>query len=253
MCVASSIGAVSVVQAKELSRQFRMPVTMNVSMQATECTNSPGPQITLEGEMALAGLGLDMIFTNNVKGTHIFDNATSIEAVAVPANQAVSIPKQPVLGGVGGNPFIWLQLFDQNGLALTSEIYMGRCVQGLLQPGSQAFGLPVVATVRLETSECSNNPGPYITMDGDMVMSGLNAQLIFRNNDNPVGGPHSATDETRMNMVLLPPGLTEEFPKQPVLGGVGGNPYIWAQFLQDNGDTIGKKVLMGRCVQLSQQ
>ncbi|HZE89601.1 MAG TPA: hypothetical protein VE404_08640 [Verrucomicrobiae bacterium] len=244
-------GAVGVTHASSITRQFNLPVTMNLSASATQCSNAPGPQITLQGTLALGGLGMDMIFKNNVKGTHTYTTISDIEVEVVPAGGSVTLPKQPVLGGVGGNPFIWLQLLDENHHALTSEIYLGRCVQGSFGEYQQ-FALPAVATASLATSDCSNNPGPYITMDGEMKLSGLNGQLIFRNNDNPVGGPHSATDEVRMNVVLLPAGQTISFPKQPVLGGVGGNPWIFAQFLQENGDAVGNEALMGRCVQLSQ-
>jgi len=41
-----------------------------------------------------------------------------------------------------------------------------------------------------------------------------------------------------------------QFPKQPVLGGVGGNPWISVQFLQGDGSAIGSEELLGRCVQL---
>jgi hypothetical protein len=245
------IGATAVSRASEINRQFQLPATMNLSAAMTGCANSPGPQITLQGEMTLAGLGLDIIFRNNVEGTHTYTVPTMVEAEAVPAGQGVSIPKQPVLGGIGGNPFIWLQLFDEDGRAMTSEVYLGRCVEG--QTSYRAdLALPASASAQITTAECSNSPGPSITIDGEMALSGINAQLIFRNNDNPVGGPHIASDTTRMNLVLLPAGQSITFPKQPVLGGVGGNPWISLQFVQDNGDRIGKEALMGRCVQLEQ-
>lgn len=41
-----------------------------------------------------------------------------------------------------------------------------------------------------------------------------------------------------------------ELPKQPVQGGVGGNPWISVQLLGGAGDLIGTEVLLGHCVQL---
>lgn len=81
---------------------------------------------------------------------------------------------------------------------------------------------------------------------------GIDARIVFRNNDNPVGGPHDADEETVVEVELVPPGHTIQFPKQPVQGGVGGNPWIFAQFEQGNGDPIGDETLIGRCVQLSE-
>jgi hypothetical protein len=34
-----------------------------------------------------------------------------------------------VEGGVGGNPWFWIQLRDDQGAALGEEILVGRCVQ----------------------------------------------------------------------------------------------------------------------------
>jgi len=99
--------------------------------------------------------------------------------------------------------------------------------------------------------DCTNNPGPYITLSGALTLNaGVSAKLIFRNNDNPVGGPHEADVTTSVKLEILPPGTTIQFPKQPVLGGVGGNPWIYLQFLTGGGATIGAEYLIGRCVQL---
>jgi len=43
-----------------------------------------------------------------------------------------------------------------------------------------------------------------------------------------------------------------EVPKRPVLGGVGGNPWISVLFRSGSGNPIGSQFLLGRCVQLSQ-
>lgn len=41
-----------------------------------------------------------------------------------------------------------------------------------------------------------------------------------------------ADEETVVEVEIVPPGHTIQFPKQPVQGGVGGNPWIYAQFEQ---------------------
>ncbi len=233
-----------------VSRSFSMPVVLTASMGASECTNSTGPRITMEAEMALGGLGADIIFSNNAKGTHTYTDGMVVEAGLVGAGETMVLPKQPVLGGVGGNPFMWVQITDEGGTPMTSEIFLGRCVQGTFAT-QIPLSLPVTAAALISTSDCSNNPGPYITLDGDMtIQPGLNARLIFRNNDNPVEGPHGNVQGMAVEVGLLPPGESIQFPKQPVLGGVGGNPWISVQFEQGNGDPIGPQTRLGRCVQL---
>jgi hypothetical protein len=54
-----------------------------------------------------------------------------------------------------------------------------------------------------------------------------------------------------VDVTLAASGTSLRFPKQPVLGGVGGNPLIYAQFLQADGTPIGSEALLGRCVQLA--
>lgn len=235
--------------AQHVSTTFSMPVRLQAALETSGCDNSPGPQITLSGALELGGLGMDLIFRNNEKGTHTYTDGQVVEAIGVPAGERITIPKQPVLGGVGGNPFIWIQLTDASGRAMTNEIYLGRCVQGTTSVAAD-FTLPSTALAAITATECSNSPGPYITLNGQMEVGGLGARLIFRNNDNPAGGPHKADDSIVVEATLLPAqGIT--FPKQPVLGGVGGNPWISLLFKQGSGEAIGNEFLIGRCEQLS--
>ena len=234
------------------SLDFAMPVSVHTTTNAT-CDNSPGPYITVNGGLALAGLGTRMIFTNNEKGTHTFTDQNSATVTVIPSGDAITIPKQPVLGGVGGNPFIWLQFTDDHDSPLTGEIFLGRCVQGLNANANADLSLAAHAVASFDASGCYNNPGPTITLSGEFaVKPGLGARMIFRNNDNPVGGPHEFDDATISRVQLLPPGETVSFPKQPVLGGVGGNPWIWFQFLSGTGTSLMDPALVGRCVQLNQ-
>lgn len=236
----------------EVTRTFDMPVRATASAEMSGCDNSPGPYITLSGDLALGGLGSRLTFRNNAKGTHEYSNEAQVELVVVPAGESITIPKQPVLGGTGGNPFIWLQFTDSDGAAVSGEIYLGRCVQGLTVDASADFASLARALASIAVESCENSPGPYIRFGGELgIRSGVNANVIFRNNDNPVGGPHEATEQTVVTVRLLPPGHTITFPKQPVLGGVGGNPWISFAFLSASGALIGDEALIGRCEQLS--
>ncbi|HXI33875.1 MAG TPA: hypothetical protein VNH63_07315 [Gemmatimonadales bacterium] len=238
--------------SQPMSLAFSMPVTVHTSTNMSTCDNSPGPYITISGGVALSGLGTRLAFTNNEKGTHTYTDQNSATLTVIPAGQSITIPKQPVLGGVGGNPFIWIQLTDDRDTPLTNEIYLGRCVQGVTKDVDANFSLPANAVASIATEGCYNNPGPTITLSGDFTLRpGLGARMIFRNNDNPVGGPHEFDDATVVRANLVPPGEDVSFPKQPVLGGVGGNPWIWFQFLSASGADLMDPALVGRCVQLN--
>jgi hypothetical protein len=233
---------------KQVAKTFNMPVHVQAAIGLSGCENAPGPEITLDGNVELGGMIVEMIFRNNVKGTHTYTDESKTDVVVVPQGGSLEIPKQPVLGGVGGNPFIWIQLIDASGNALSDEIYLGRCVQGSFNVDAN-LPAQVAAVADFSALDCSNNTGPYITVEGNMGFTkGINARFIFRNNDNPVGGPHEAIRYA--DVAIIPAGLTLQFPKQPVLGGVGGNPLIYTLFEQGDGTAIGNEVLLGRCVQL---
>jgi hypothetical protein len=204
--------------------------------------------VTLSGDLVLGGLKVAAIFRNNQKGTHTRIEEVTYNGELLPPGQAISIPKQPVRGGAGGNPFVWVQFLDGYGKAVTAEIYLGRCVQGLAAPVNPAFALSTLATSNTNVS-CSNNPGPWITVSGNLVLPGLKVRYIFRNSDNPVGGPHKA--DIIIDTSLIAAGTPIVFPKQPSLGGVGGNPWIYTQFLYSDGSPASDEYLIGRCVQLS--
>ena len=236
----------------EFTRSFGMPVRAMTFANVSGCDNSPGPYITLEGEIALGGLGSRLIFRNNDKGTHEYTDESHTDLVVVPAGDRVVLPKQPVQGGVGGNPFIWIKFEDDRGAALSDEIYLGRCVQGFRKDVTANYPALAAALARLSVADCANSPGPTITLDGNLTLrSGLDAKLIFRNNDNPVGGPHEAGADAVVRVRLLPPGHVIQFPKQPSRGGVGGNPWIWFGFLDGAGAPLHEPELLGRCEQLS--
>jgi hypothetical protein len=226
-----------------------IPVSVVGALTAEDCSNNPGPYITLEGAAVLGGFGVEMTFTNNLKGTHEYTADNKVDITLSPAGQSITIPKQPVLGGTGGNPFIWIQFVGGDGTPVSDEIYIGRCVQGSRYGFSHAQATSGSAFANFEVTSCENSPGPYINMDAGIGYEGLGVQVIFRNNDNPVGGPHEATRSKALT--VIPSGLSYTFPKQPVMGGVGGNPWIFAGFTDGVGTALGEATLLGRCEQLS--
>lgn len=237
------LGAGQLRADQQLSFGFEMPLQVKATVNETGCDNSPGPEITLEGEIALGGMKAQLIFQNNVKGTHTTSVTYSTNVVLALPGGALTIPKQPVRGGVGGNPWIWIQFIDANGAALSDEIYLGRCVQGLNV--TKDFLNTVAANTTITGGDCNNKGGPTITFGGTLSLSGMKARFIFRNNEK---GVHTA--EAVADVALILNGTPVTIPKQPVRGGAGGNPLIWVQFLQGNDIPIGQPVFLGRCNQI---
>ena len=230
-----------------------IPALLQGSVASWDCQNSPGPWITFEGSIVLAGVNVELVFRNNINR----DVHTRVEdvqiAAAITANEKIVIPKQPSHvfldgegTGVGGNPWISVQLIDRNGAALTGEILLGRCVQGAFNPTAD-FSAAAFAQAVLEVLDCTNNPGPFINVSGSVSFSGVKARFIFRNQRTD-GAPHEAI--ATVDLTGIQEGFTLRFPKQPVLGGVGGNPWISVRFADGSGNALGEEILLGRCVQL---
>ena len=116
--------ATNAVGVESVSANIPMSLQASIDAASSGCTNAPGPQVTLSGELALGGLETKMIFQNNVQGTHTHEDTSTATAVVIPAGESISIPKQPAYGGTGGNPWIWLQFTDVNGKggALTDPV-----------------------------------------------------------------------------------------------------------------------------------
>ena len=253
----ATLGATPFAHAvQSVSTSVSLPVALQGTLSTFDCSNSPGPRITFEGEISLSGVNIQLIFRNQRTAGAPHELIQDVQiAQGIVAGQKIVIPKQPSQAfaggsgtGVGGNPFIWMQLLDTNGKALTGEMFLGRCVQGLFNPSAD-FLTPVTAQAIVEVLDCTNNPGPFINVSGSASFSpGVKVRFIFRNNDNPVGGPHEAS--ALADVTLVSNGFTLEFPKQPVLGGVGGNPWISVQAADGNGNPLGNEFLLGRCVQL---
>ena len=243
LCLAAGALAITQTQAADISASLSLPTHCNLLINETGCNNSGGPQVTIEGEIVLGDVCAKVIFSNNAKGTHTAEVVSEAEVV-LSLGEKITIPKQPSRGGVGGNPHIWIQFTDGDGDALSEEVYLGRCVQGLNV--SADLLNEALAHLTVAATGCSNKGGPWITLDGTLTLSGLNAKLIFRNN---LKGTHTA--EAATEVTLISEGEEIVLPKQPSRGGVGGNPLISVQFIEcESGDAITDPVLLGRCNRL---
>jgi hypothetical protein len=235
------------VYKKGVNVDFGMAARATVQAEAGGCSNNPGPYITLTGELALGGVNAKLVFTNNAKFTHVHEEDTVVDVVLLPAGETIRFAKQPPLGGAGGNPWIYLAFTDGDGGYYSDPQLLGRCVQGLFATALD-LDIPSSASAHVKTGGCSNHPGPFITLDGELAIGGLDAQLIFTNN---AKFTHVHKEDIVVDIVIIPAGETIKFAKQPPLGGVGGNPHIYLQFTDGVGAGLSDLMYLGRCVQLS--
>jgi len=123
---------------------------------------------------------------------------------------------------------------------------LGRCVQGL-SSSSLDFDIPTGAKLDVTSNACSNSPGPYINLNGELGLGGLCARLILTNN---AKFTHETSADVVVDIVLVPEGQKITFAKQPPLGGAGGNPLFFIQFLSGSGKVLNNPLFLGRCNQL---
>ena len=210
---------------------------------ASDCDNA-GASVTLSGTLAIDGLDARFTFSNNAKGTHTSTADTSISAIDLAAGGSFSVPKSPHRGGVGGNPYIWVQLVDDQANALSDEIFMGRCKQGLTDAEAAAF---VSATIALDVhgESCSGKGGSTVTIAGTMSYPGVHARVIFRSANDKWSAEETSTDDIS---IVLASDVT--IPKQPVRGGSGGNPLVSLQLFDSDGSPLASPTSPLRCTDL---
>ncbi len=231
----------------DVSASFGLRAHATLQAETGGCSNNPGPYITLTGEVALSGLSGKLIFSNNAIFTHTHEEDVDASVVLVPAGETIKFAKQPPLGGAGGNPWIYLVFTDADGDYYTNPMLLGRCVQGLFATSLDLL-VPSDASATITTGGCTNHPGPYITLDGELAIGGLNAQLIFTNNRKFT---HVHEEDVVVSIVIIPEGESITFAKQPPLDGAGGNPHIFFEFTDEDGNALSNMFYLGRCVQLS--
>jgi len=242
---ALTLGLAATASAASFSANVKQNARVSLTATPSGCENNPGPYITLNGQLSLSGVTARIILSNNAKFTHSASSDVSADVVLVPAGESIRIAKQPSRGGVGGNPWIYFQFTDCKGGTVGSPIKLGRCVQGLGNVNGN-FPIPTAIAAAL-TGGCSNSPGPFITLGGDLRMGGLCGQIILTNN---AKFTHAATEDVVVDVTLLEDGKVITFAKQPPLGGAGGNPHIYVQFLSGTGESLCSPIYIGRCVQL---
>jgi len=205
--IMSFVVAPAVQALNQVTTNLSEPMNLQATVSTFDCTNNPGPWINFEGAVTLAGLDVQLVFRNNINKdvhTRVEDVQT---VVGVTTGVTIRIPKQPshpfeggTGTGAGGNPWISIQLVDDNGKPLSGEVLLGRCVQGAFNP-SVDFSASVIAQAIIETLDCTNNPGPHINVSGSMSVSpGVKARIIFRNQraDDRDGGRDAVLERVRV-------------------------------------------------------
>jgi hypothetical protein len=234
---------VAVTSTNHVAGKVGLPSSLVLRTSATGCLNHPGPFITVEGELTLAGLGAKVIIKNNVQGTHTAEARAEANIEITPKEDKIIIPKGGKYG-VGGNPLIALQIFDDYDKPIGGRIELGRCNK-LLPVFKVDFSLLSDVYFDVGMGDCMNQGGPNIKITGALTLGGVKAKLYFQNN---VKGTRSASEEVEVALVVYPKGNAIVFDKSPRWGnGAGGNPLVFTKLLDYAGNPITDEIFIGRC------
>ena len=246
--VAAAVAAVAVdspaarAQPAEMGAEVGIPAMVELDVLDSNCDNS-GSTVEVSGSMSVLGQSVRIVLRNNAKGTHTATIVDELKVEVAPMEDSIEFPKQPVRGGVGGNPWISVQ-FESGGTALTAPIIVGRCVQGASMHVRHDLTLPTDMAMLLTSLDCSNK-GSSLSLDTSSASAGLDAVLLFDNNINKVVHRQKADAEAT---VTLAGGHTVR--KGGRFDGAGGNPIVSAQFVDSEGAALGSETSLGRCNRL---
>ena len=246
--VGVAVSAMLAIQSVRADQEVQTPITIPIHVGAgidAGCEKN-GNVLAISTDIEHGGCKAKVIFKRNRKSgprrtvSRAYDIQMS-EAGNLSTN--IVIPKQPSDGGVGGNPYVYLVLHDGKGTNLTEEYLLGRCIEGLNVSADLVMDAMMMAKVH--AAGCNNPQGSYLTLEGDMVLSGLHARFIFRNNEK---GTHTAEVERDIELIL--DGTRIRVPKRILRNKIGPNPLISLQMLHDDGTVMSAPVVLGRCSKL---
>jgi hypothetical protein len=237
----------SVISSTTFGTNFTVRGSAGLDVEATNCDNT-GSTVDITGELTFeTGLQLEIVFKNNVKGTKsTLAQVGDATIVVLPGGGTASVPKQPVLGGVGGNPWISFGLVDSNSEDLSSQTVLGRCVQGAHARIDQQFGLAGALRVLAQSTECSSKRSVISFLTENDTGAGVDGVLLFDNNINKVVHRND-TNVASARLELRGVGPTQKGGWG--IGGAGGNPLVFVRVL-DNGDDLTGEINLGRCNKL---
>lgn len=244
--IAGLLTASVALAGQRIEQAVSLPVGVDLDFTVSQCDNT-GTTIDLEGVLLSGKVTAGVIFRNNAKGTKELVKVSEVEISFAPAGGEVQIPKQSVQDGggvVGGNPHISFQVFQTDGAVLSDRVYLGRCVQDFRNGSEQVVNLSSLLGVEIQALQCTKK-GSDLMVDIEAVTSGMYGTLFFDNtfagvmDESGDAAPVTASATLKAEDVYTQRGWG--------VGGAGGNPYIFLQLLDGEGEPIGDEVALGRC------
>lgn len=107
-----------------------------------------------------------------------------------------------------------------------------------------SFGLPAALAISVQTSSCTASPGPQIALQGQMTLTGLNVDAMFRNT-----GPQVQQQPIVVEQPVVAADLQVTPPAQSLVGGLSADPFLWIQIVDAKGRPLTSELFLGQCSQ----
>src|SRR5262245_17758121 len=124
-------------------------------------------------------------------------------------------------------------------LVLTGSAMAAKNVQ-------KTINLPADFSAAIQTANCSALPGPQVTIQSELHVSGLKAETVF---SNPKG--EAGTERFVVEQTVIPDNSQVNVPSQTIVGAVSNDPYMWLQLTDAKGKVLTSEMFLGRCSQAS--
>jgi hypothetical protein len=226
-----------------LNRDVQVPQSQSVSVEGLACSVEGGNVVVTAGTIDLRGMAVRLDFRNNQKGTHTATRTQTFDMGRVKlAGDSVSTVNRTA---PDSDARVWMQLVDRDENPISDEVFIGRCGQAA---GAVTTRAPVAASATLTTAtrNCGRSNGPVINVATMLDVQGMKVKFIFRESEDP-SAPVVATWISPAGLTLVNENQSINLAKQPSQGGVGGNPWIYATFVDSTGRALSEEILLGRC------
>jgi hypothetical protein len=221
--------------SEPVRRSFDLPVHISLDAQSSPCAGSPPPRLAVEGRLLLGGLRASLDRAGDAIEASLRSGAAGV--ALLPIGQPLGITRRPAIPVFSAaepmrDPYLWLQLFDERGRALTGEIFLGRFAQGRFQ-AEDKFSLPAAARADVVPAACADARGSQecVAVRGAMTVSGITGRFMLRDRD--------TAQTVAMTVTLLPRAQVLPFASRPVRAASGRDAALVLELRRGDGGEIG--------------
>lgn len=197
-----------------------------------------GASVKLGGTARVKGIGIAVRFEATGNRPN-FDMQSAVDGIEISLESGATVPKQPPLGGAGGNPYIYfVSKHPKTGEALGNYVLLGRCNgpssgAARVQAGIMAG---VASLASIGATGCSNK-GSSVTANRRHD-AGVRGAIVLSNrmdlNGQPAGHINESIDDAVTDIAL---GSFQADKAGNLPSGVGGNPTIKLLMWKTRGNT----------------